>query len=223
MRDPARHLPFALLTGMGLVTIVYVSIQAVCIGTLPDLARSERPLADAAVQLLGAPGASLITVGALVSIAGTLNALMFATPRLLFAMGEHRQLGIVFAGTHARFQTPTAAILLTAAATLGVTLFSTFLSALTISTIVRLIAYASTCAALPVLRRRSPVPQPPFAVPAGILVSVLAVALSVWLVSNSPWSEMRVAAAVMLLGLLLYAVSGRALRELPSATAGVSP
>ena len=41
MRDPARHLAFALLSGMAVVTIVYASIQIVCIGTLPDLARSD--------------------------------------------------------------------------------------------------------------------------------------------------------------------------------------
>ena len=92
MRDPGRHLLFALLTGFGVVTIVYVSVQLVCIGTLPDLARSERPLADETFRFMGAPGAALIATGAVVSIGGVCNALMFATPRLLFAMSENRQL-----------------------------------------------------------------------------------------------------------------------------------
>ena len=121
MRDPVRHLPFALLTGIGVVVLVYVFVQTVCIGTLPDLAHSERPLSDAGLRFLGAPGASLIAAGALVSISGTMNALMFATPRLLFAMGENRQLPDAFVSTHARFHTPIVAILLTAVATLGVT------------------------------------------------------------------------------------------------------
>ncbi len=124
MRDPARHLPFALLSGMAVVTIVYVSIQIVCIGTLPDLARSDRPLADAGLRFLGGPGAALITVGALVSIGGTLNALMFATPRLLFAMGENHQLPADLSATHPGFRTPMPAILVTAAITLGLALFS---------------------------------------------------------------------------------------------------
>lgn len=203
-RDPARHLPFALLVGFGVVVLVYISIQIVCIGTLPDLAHSERPLSDAGFHILGARGASFIAAGALVSIGGTLNALMFATPRLPFAMAENRQLPQALVATHPRFGTPVSAILLTAMVALTLTLFSTFISALTISAIVRLMAYATTSAALPVLRRNPSVPRPAFVVPAGPLVSVVAVILSVWLLSNSPWNEMRLAGIAVLLGFVVY-------------------
>jgi amino acid transporter len=211
MRDPAKHLPFALLVGLGVVVLVYVSIQTVCIGTLPDLAHSERPLSDASLHFLGAPGASLIAGGALVSIGGTLNALMFATPRLPFAMAENRQLPQTLTATSPRFGTPTAAILLTATVTLAVTLFSTFISALTMSA-VRLMAYMTTCAALPVLRRNPSVPPPAFLVPAGPLVSVIAVSLSLWLLSSSPWNEKRLAGIALLLGFVLYLPHARGSR-----------
>src|SRR5262249_14250571 len=92
MRAPARHLPFALLTGFSVVTLVYLAVQIVCIAAVPDLAHSERPVADAALRILGGPGASLIAVGALGSVAGPLNALTFAPPRLLFAMSGHGRL-----------------------------------------------------------------------------------------------------------------------------------
>jgi len=210
MREPERHLPFALLTGLAVVALVYVLVQTVCIGTLPDLANSERPLSDAGRRFLGAPGATVIAAGALVSIGGTLNALMFATPRLLFAMGENHQLPPVFAKTHARFRTPTAAIVLTAMVTLSLTLFSTFISALTISAIVRLTAYTTTCAALPVLRwRAAGLPRPAFSAPAGPLVSGVAVIVTVWLLSNSPWSEMRVAVIAVLIGFVFYLLGVR--------------
>jgi amino acid transporter len=212
MRDPAKHLPFALLVGLGVVVLVYVSIQTVCIGTLPDLAHSERPLSDASLHFLGAPGASLIAGGALVSIGGTLNALMFATPRLPFAMAENRQLPQTLTATSPRFGTPTAAILLTATVTLAVTLFSTFISALTMSAVVRLMAYMTTCAALPVLRRNPSVPPPAFLVPAGPLVSVIAVSLSLWLLSSSPWNEKRLAGIALLLGFVLYLPHARGSR-----------
>ena len=223
VRDPVRHLPFALLTGMSVVTIVYVSVQTVCIGTVPGLALSQRPLADAGVQFLGTPGAALISVGALVSIGGTLNALMFATPRLLFAMGENGQLPAVFVATHPRFRTPMLAIVLTAAITLTLALFSTFISALTISTVVRLMAYMSTCAALPVLRHNPRFQRPPFVVPAGVVVSIVAVALSVWLLSNAPWSEVRLAAMAVLLGLVVYTAcgAGRANRDRQQVPSGI--
>ena len=38
---------------------------------------------------------------------------------------------------------------------------------------------------------------------------VVAVALSVWLLSNAPWSEVRLAALAVLLGLVVYAVCAR--------------
>jgi len=216
MRDPRRHLPFALLTGFAVVTLVYISVQIVCIGTLPDLAHSERPLAEAGLRFLGAPGASVIALGALISIGGTLNALTFATPRLLFAMSENGQLPRLLSSTHPRFRTPAPAIVLTVSMALLLALFSTFLSALTISTIVRLLAYASTCAALPLLRRQFGVPETTFAVPVGRFVAIAAVGLCGWLVTNSPWNELRLAAVAVLAGLALYRVCAR-LPERPKA------
>jgi amino acid transporter/SAM-dependent methyltransferase len=204
MRDPARHLPFALLTGLAVVVLVYVLVQTVCIGTLPDLAHSERPLSDASLRFLGAPGASLIAAGAMVSIGGALNAQIFATPRLLFAMAENRQLPHMFSTTHVRFRTPIAAIALTSIVALTLSLATTFISALTIGAIVRLGVYMITCAALPVLRRDPRVPRAAFVAPAGPLVSAVAVVLSIWLLSNSPWSEMRLAGMAVVMGFVLY-------------------
>jgi amino acid transporter len=183
--DPRRHLPFALLAGIGVVVVFYILIQVVSIGTLPELAASPRPLADAGARFLGPAGAALIAAGALVSVSGTLNSIVLVAPRLLFAMAEQKQLPAVFAATHARFRTPWLAILVTSAVELVLTLEGTFISALSISTVIRLIAYAGTCVALPMLRRRSDVPPAGFRAPAGTAVAVAAVALCVWLVSSS--------------------------------------
>jgi APA family basic amino acid/polyamine antiporter len=204
MREPARNLPSALLTGFAVVVVVYLLVQIVCIGTLPDLAHSERPLSDASLRFLGAPGALLIAAGAVVSIVGALHAQVFATPRLLFAMGEHRQLPRLFATTHRRFRTPVAAIVLTSMVTVALSLSSTFVSALTIGAIARLAVYVTTCAALPVLRRNAAVPRAAFSVPAGPLIAVVAVGLSGWLLFNSPWNEMRLAGMAIVAGFVLY-------------------
>jgi APA family basic amino acid/polyamine antiporter len=210
MRDPNRHLPFALITSIGLVAALYVLVQAVSIGTVPDLAAAERPLAEVGLRALGPIGASLVAAGAIVSITGTMNALMFATPRLLFAMAERRQLPRLFAVTHERWQSPVAAVVLTAAVTLVFSLSSTFLSALTISAIIRLFAYATTAAALPVLRRKPEAPPAAFRAPAGTLVSVAAVLLSAWLLSNSTVREARLALGAAAVGAIVYLVGQRA-------------
>src|SRR5918999_1675713 len=56
-RDPRRHLPPALLIAIGVVAIVYLMIQIVSIGTLPGLANSTKPLADAGQHFLARPAA----------------------------------------------------------------------------------------------------------------------------------------------------------------------
>jgi amino acid transporter len=207
MRNPHRDLPFALIVGMTVVTVLYVAVQAVCIGTVPDLAGAARPLSDAAFQMFGATGESLIAAAALVSIGGILNAILFATPRLVFAMADAGELPATLAVTHPRFHTPAAAIGITAAIAGLVALFSTFLSALTISTIVRLVAYIATCAALPALRRRHDLPSPPFVIPAATLVSIAAIGLGAWLVSTSPVNEVRLAMIFVVIGVGMYFVS----------------
>jgi basic amino acid/polyamine antiporter, APA family len=55
-KNPQRDVPFALLTVIGAVTLLYTLIQLVTLGTLPDLATraAGAPLADAALVVLGA-------------------------------------------------------------------------------------------------------------------------------------------------------------------------
>ena len=164
-----------------------------------------------------------MAAAALVSIGGILNAILFATSRLLFAMADHGELPRAISQTHARYRTPVAAILLTAAAAGVVAVFSTFISALTISTIVRLVAYITTCVALPALRRRSDVPAPAFRTPAGWLVSAGAVALGVWLLSNTAWAELRVGAIAVMVGMVIYLGFARRTRALEAAVLSSRP
>ncbi|MCI0339345.1 MAG: hypothetical protein L0226_17365, partial [Acidobacteria bacterium] len=90
-------------------------------------------------------------------------------------------------------------------AMLTLTLSGTFIYAVTISTIARLLAYAATCVALIVLRQRSS--QPPlFKAPAGVVVSTAALALILWLLSNSTWHEARDAGIAAVAGLIIYGV-----------------
>jgi amino acid transporter len=223
MRDPQRHLPFSLACGMALVAVLYIGVQAVCIGTVPELARSERPLSEAAVQIVGPAGAVLMAAAALVSIGGILNAIVFATSRILFAMADNGELPRVLSETHARFRTPAAAIIVTAAAAGVIAEFSTFISALTISTIVRLVAYLATCLALPALRRRSDVQAPVFRTPGGWLVSAGAVALGVWLLSNTAWAELRLGIVAVVVGMVIYLACARRTRAPQAAVLSSRP
>jgi basic amino acid/polyamine antiporter, APA family len=202
--DPRRDIAFALLTSTGIVVALYLMIQIVCIGTLPALATSERPLVDAVSGFIGSGGAVILSVGALISVSGTLTSTMLAGPRVLFAMAEQGQLPKVLASTHRRYHTPHVAILISAAITLVLTIQGTFISALTISTVIRLVAYIATCVSLPVLRRKVDVPSARFITPGGPLVAAGSIVLSVWLLTNSPAHDAIAAALAGALGLPVF-------------------
>jgi basic amino acid/polyamine antiporter, APA family len=209
MRDPRRDLPRALLGAIGIVALFYILIQIVCIGSLPGLSASDRPLADAANRFLGRPGAAIISAGAVISIIGNLNVVLLSASRLPFAMAERGELPHFLAAIHKRFHTPHAAIILTAALMGALTLSGTFLYAITTSTIARLVIYATTCGALPVLRRRAASPAAGFHAPAGLPLSIAVLALATWLLVNTTWREARDTAIAAAIGLAAYTWSRR--------------
>jgi APA family basic amino acid/polyamine antiporter len=216
IRQPQRVIPFALIVALSASVVLFLLIQVVCIGTLPQLANSERPLTDASVTFLGALGPTMISAGALIGIFGTLNVIMLACTRLPFAMATHGQLPVPLGRVHQRFRTPHVSILISAVAVLLLTLPGTFIYALKVTVITRVIVYASTCVALPVLRRRARVAAPTrtlkdvplsFEVPAGTFIAVVCVILCLWLLANSGWREARDVTVAVAVGLVAYAAT----------------
>lgn len=222
VRDPRRNLPLAILTAIAVVATLYICVQVVCIGTLPGLAASQRPLADASTNFLGRAGGAIISAGVIVSIFGNLNVLILAGSRLPFAMAEGRELPRIVSATHSRFRTPYVAIAITTAVMLALTLWSTFTKQLTLSAIARLLSYGVTCAALPALRRRGEAHPAIFKAPAGLAVSVSALALAAWLLSNSTWPDARdsmIAAGIGSAIYFAYRLGGRGKQPEPQAGA----
>lgn len=206
-RDPQKNVPFALLTALVFCAVLFIVIQIVSIGTLPGLAASERPLADAAGKFLGSFGASFIVVGALISILGNLNGGFLAASRIPFAMAEQKELPQIIGVTHEKFKTPYVSLLLTAILMFVLTIQSSFLTALTIATITRLIVYAVTCAALPVFRRRQDIPEAKFMVPFGVAAAVLSLILIVWLLTNVDFQKEGLSLLLVIIaGLIIYFV-----------------
>lgn len=204
-RDPQKNVPFALLTALGIVAVLFIVIQVVSIGTLPGLATSERPLADAAGQFLGTWGAAFITIGALISISGNLNTGFLTASRMPYAMAEQGEVPQMLGVTHQRFKTPWVSVLVTSLFMLVFAVQSSFISALTISTIVRLLVYATTCAALPVYRKRENAPPAAFKAPLGIAAAVLSLLLTIWLLTNVNYQKEGLMVVILAaVGLIFY-------------------
>jgi APA family basic amino acid/polyamine antiporter len=204
IRNPQKHLPRALLIAMAVIATTYILIQVVCIGTLPELASSTKPLADAGARFMGTAGGAIISAGAIISVAGNLNITVLSASRVPFAIAEQKQLPAFLARVHRRFFTPHLSIVITTTLMLILTLKSSFVAALTISTIARLVAYAVTCAALPVLRRRTAAPSASFKLPGGVVIAIAALILSAWLLMNGTLKEAIATSIAAVVGFLIY-------------------
>lgn len=221
IEQPQRNVPFALFTAIATVAVLFLLVQVVCIGTLPGLATAERPLASATQQFLGPAGAAVVAGAAMLIALGTLNALMLTGPRLLFALAEQGQIPAFFGATHPRFRTPYVALLVSAVLKLVLAISGTFIYALTLSTIIRLIYFALTCAALPLLRHRNPTQPAPFRVWGGAGVAAVCVALCVWLLLNSEEDAAHDVAWVAGVGVGLYFLFNR--KKRPRADGDLTP
>jgi amino acid transporter len=102
-------------------------------------------------------------------------------------------------------------------------LTGTFIYALKVTVITRVLVYASTCMALPVLRRRAKMGasirtqgdvSASFKAPGGTLVSIVCVVLCLWLLANSGWREARDVSIAIAVGLAIFAATRVARRRL---------
>ena len=208
MRDPRRDVAFALLTGLAVVSVVYLLVQVVVIGTVPHAAGSRAPIADALASLLGPAGLLLGSLAAMVSVVGWMTGAFLGQPRVIHAMADRGELPRVLAGVHPRFRTPVPAILLFAGVSLALAFAGSFAANATFAAIVRMVYYGLTCAALIVLRRKDGKPVG-FRLRGGPVIAVLAVGFCGWLLATRSFEQGWILAALIAAGLPFYLLGRR--------------
>ncbi len=95
VRSPGTTLPRAFYSAAGFVTVLYVLIAAVTVGTLPVakiVAAQDYALAEAARPFLGQAGFTLIAVAAMLSTASAINATVYGAARLSFIIARDGEL-----------------------------------------------------------------------------------------------------------------------------------
>jgi amino acid transporter len=219
VENPRRNAPFALLLGLGLVTLVYLAVQLTVLATLSDPGATTRPLAAAARVLVGGAGAGVITAAALISVFGWVAGSMLSTPRLTMAMAERGDLPAVLGRIHPRFRTPYVSVVVFAVLAWVLANLGGLLENLSLSAIARLFIYGLVCAALPRLRtleaRGDPsVGSPSFRAPAGRTLAALAILISILLAARMTAREAATMAIVVAIGGLHWLTVRR--REIPS-------
>lgn len=205
IENPRKNLPFALMIAAAVITGFYILIQVVSIGTLPELANSDKPLADAATGFMGWYGGMFITIGAVISILGTLNVQILSGSRLPYALSLENQFPKFLSKVHPKFATPWVSILLFSSLVAFVAIVWGFMGSLAVSVISRLLLYAMVCAALIKLRKTQPGDHY-FKVPFGKSLAVLGILATIWLLSGTKYEEIKDTALWVGLGLGIYAM-----------------
>ncbi len=200
VENPERSIPLALFGCVALVSGLYLALQSACVASLPGLATSASPLADAALVLGGPWLSRLVALGTSVSALGISFGMVVMTPWYLATLAQNAgPLPFGFERVSSR-QVPLRA--------LGITVFLVCLLLLAGGTLSEyfalsgatvLMQYGVTALALLTLARR----RVRGFVPKDAWPAVPALLVTLALVSGAQAREALVAAAAIGLGLLL--------------------
>jgi len=197
-KNPRRDLPFALLIGILIIAAIYALAQLGAMSALPDLSQTKTPIASAAAALIGPIGALIVTVGSLLSMAGTNSGTMLEGSRMLYALSLDRRMGPI-SYVHPTFRTPSVAIIIHAGVALAMALAGSFAQLALLSAMARLATYLATCCAVPRLRKLNEGFRTP-----GLIVPILGVVVSLAFVWNLDAQKLRIAAYALAVGAVIY-------------------
>jgi basic amino acid/polyamine antiporter, APA family len=205
--DPRRDVPFAFVATLIVVAIVMSLTSIVATGVLPNLAAASTPLADGAAIFLGATGALMISIGSALSMTGNNMGQILNGSRTIFALAENGDLPRWFARVHPKYQTPSNAVLFTAAVALTLALTGSFVTLAAVSAIARLVMYLAVCISTLVLRGRTPagdVGPAKFTVPFGPVIPVLASIVALGILAGATPQQRNAGLYALAAGAVLY-------------------
>lgn len=160
--DPARNLPRSAIASIVACIAIFVLVNVALLHVLPitQLATSQVPAADAATLVFGAHGRQIILVVSLVTVVGTINALLLIVPRILFAMSRDGLLPQKMASVNSG-GTPAGALIVSVLIILGLILSGSFETLIAIASVLFVAVYISGFGALLKLRVQQPnLPRP---------------------------------------------------------------
>jgi len=156
VKNPRRTIPKAIITGMTIVTIFYLSTNFIVYGlkNWTELQATKVPLVLAGTVILGAAGAVIMAIGALVSVSGSDESGILGTARLSYAMSVDGLFPRLFSKEHPKYQTPYMALLVQGAIAFALCIFSGLSDLISFSVFNLAFAFILTCLALLVLGKR---------------------------------------------------------------------
>src|SRR5689334_15378251 len=208
VKNPGRTLPRALAYGVTIVTLVYVltSFAFVYLVPLDQVTSGETFAAQAGEVLFGRAGALILSLVVVVSVLGSITAVVMSAPRVYFAMARDGLFLPSVAVLHRRYETPARAIALQAALASLLVVAGNFNEIVSYLTFLGLVFIGLTVAALFKFRREDANSvrylTPGYPVTPIVFLAMLLVLL-VLLAGNNPMQAF-LGVAVVSLGLPVY-------------------
>ena len=222
IRNPGRNVPLALGLGTAAVIVIYVLLNLLYLYVLPvgELAQVKGSVLDViADRLLGTRAGDIMGIVSIISIAASISAMVFAGPRVYYAMARDGLFVKPAAHIHHKYRTPAVAIVAQAVWS-GLLVLSGSARTLTTYTGFAVVLFAGIAVStLFVLRRREPdAPRPfrawgyPFAPAVFTIASALIVANALWtdllrpIAYGDSWGPAAAGLIVIAMGLPVYFV-----------------
>lgn len=200
-KNPRKDLPMALLAGTVAIAAIYVFAQLGAMSAIQDLSKTATPIASAAASIVGPAGALIVTLGALLSMAGTNSGTVLEGSRMLYALSLDRRMGPV-SYVNPRFHTPVVAITIHVVIAAIFALAGSFAQLAMLSAVARLTTYLFTSAAVPRLRKLNEGFRTP-----GLVIPILGTLISIGLFFSLNRFNFLAAAIAIAVGAVVYAIS----------------
>jgi APA family basic amino acid/polyamine antiporter len=189
--NPANNLPRSMFGGIAAIIAIYLLVNLALLYVLPmsQLSASKFAGGDAMSLIFGERSGQLVTILALVSLIGIINAILMMAPRIMFALGRD---GLFFENAAAvnKGGTPLFALLITTLCAIVLSSVGTFELLLAIGQFFIVVITILLIVSLFILRRREPDSPRPFrawAYPyAPLLMLVFAVLLFFGYIVSNP-------------------------------------
>ena len=213
-RNPTKVIPRALLTALGISTVLYVAVAVAAVSVIgaSALAGSSRPLADVMAHVLGGRAESLVAVIALITTTNTSLLALTAASRLTYGMADTGALPARVANLTRNTRVPGVAIVIVAAGAIGFACVGDLTLIASVTNFAVYVVFLAVNAAVIVLRRTAPDAPRPFRSPGTIRgVPVLAVVGSLGALAMVPQlraSSLWLGAGLLAAGLLAYRLLG---------------
>jgi len=208
--QPQKTIPRAIFLSVLFILILYILIQTVSQGILGnELANyKDNPLGEVAKRIFGPVGLTLISIGAAVSMFGSVSGGVLSNPRVIFSASKDGVIPVdLLSSIHKRFATPHVAILVYATSAFLFASFGGFKQLAVISSAAILIIYLGVALAVIKLRRKGIEAKKAgsFRIPGGYTVPVLSVIIILFFLSSLTAGEIKTTLISIGLLSLIYA------------------